>query len=106
AYAQIATSTIEAGRDRRAKTPHQARHFLDAMRGLFRWAKEAAPIKVDPTAGVPNLPRKRTEGFIPWTEEHVAAYESRWPVGTRQRVWAGRVALHWAAPRRCRAARA
>jgi integrase len=86
-YARIATSTIEAGRDRRAKTPHQARHFLDAMRGLFRWAKEAALIKVEPTAGVHNLPRKRTEGFIPWTEEHVAAYEARWPVGTRRRVW-------------------
>ena len=24
---------------------------------------------------------------LPWTEEHVAAYEARWPIGTRQRVW-------------------
>jgi integrase len=24
---------------------------------------------------------------VPWTEEHVAAYERRWPIGTRQRVW-------------------
>ena len=23
----------------------------------------------------------------PWTEDDVAAYEKRWPVGTRQRVW-------------------
>ncbi|MGA8433264.1 MAG: tyrosine-type recombinase/integrase, partial [Methyloceanibacter sp.] len=36
---------------------------------------------------VHNPPRKRGEGFIPWTEEHVAAYEARWPIGTRQRVW-------------------
>ncbi|MGH6866470.1 MAG: tyrosine-type recombinase/integrase [Methyloceanibacter sp.] len=85
-YTHITTSTIESGRDRRAKTPHQARHFLDAMRGLFRWAYEARLVKVDPTAGVHNLPRKRTEGFIPWTEEHAAAYEARWPIGTRQRV--------------------
>jgi integrase len=86
-YARITTSTIEAGRDRRAKTPHQARHFLDAMRSLFRWAHKAGLIKIDPTAGVQNLPRKRTEGFIPWMEEHAIAYEARWPIGTRQRVW-------------------
>ena len=86
-YARITTSTIEAGRDRRAKTPHQARHFLDAMRGLFRWAYMARLVKVDPTASVHNLPRKRTNGFLPWTEEHAAIYEARWPIGTRQRVW-------------------
>jgi integrase len=86
-YAKICTATIEAGRDRRAHTPHQARHFLDAMRGLFRWAYKARFVKVDPTAGVKNLPRKRSDGFIPWTEEHATAYEARWPIGTRQRVW-------------------
>jgi integrase len=86
-YDGITTSTIETGRDRREKTPHQARHFLDTMRGLFRWAHKAGLVKVDPTAGVHNLSRKRTEGFIPWSEEHARAYEARWPIGTRQRVW-------------------
>jgi integrase len=86
-YSRIIRATIEAGRERRAKTPHQARHFLDTMRGLFRWALAAGLVKADPTLGVPNLPRKRTEGFIPWTEEHAIAYEKRWPPGTRQRVW-------------------
>ena len=38
-----------------------------------RWRREPATTKGD--------------GFIPWTEEHVAAYERRWPIGTRQRVW-------------------
>jgi hypothetical protein len=37
-FAKITTSVIMAGRDRRSKTPVQARKFLDAMRGLFRWA--------------------------------------------------------------------
>jgi integrase len=86
-YTRITTATIEAGRQRRANTPHQARHFLDAMRGLFRWALKAGFIKTDPTLGVNNLPRKRTDGFVAWTEEHAAAYEARWPIGTRQRVW-------------------
>ena len=87
AYAKITAATIEAGRERRSKTPHQARHFLDAMRALFRWAKAAGFVKVDPTAGVSNPQRKGGDGFIPWTEEHAKAYEARWPIGTRERVW-------------------
>ena len=87
AFAKISMATITAGRDRRAGTPFQARHFLDTLRGLFRWALEAGFVKADPTMGVRNPPRPKGDGFIPWTEEHVAAYENRWPVGTRQRVW-------------------
>jgi integrase len=86
-YTLVTTATIIAGKDRRAATPSQARHFLDAMRGLFRWARDAGFVKNDPTADVRNPPRKGGEGFTPWTEEHVAAYETRWPIGTRQRVW-------------------
>lgn len=86
-FAKISEATIISGRERRSATPAQARNFLDAMRGLFRWAKKAKHVRIDPTAGVENPPRKHGEGFIPWTEEHVAAYEARWPLGTRQRVW-------------------
>jgi integrase len=85
AYAKITAAIIEAGRERRK--PHAARNFLDAMRGLFRWAKHAGHVKVDPTAGVSNPKTKTGDGFIAWTEEHMAAYEARWPLGTRQRVW-------------------
>src|SRR5262249_3135991 len=31
--------------------------------------------------------RKQTAGFPPWSEDDVAAYERRWPIGTPQRVW-------------------
>ena len=86
-FAKVDTAVIMAGRERRARTPNQARHFLDAMRGLFRWALAAKLVKTDPTAGVSNPPRKAGDGFIPWTEEHVAQYQWRWPLGTRQRVW-------------------
>ena len=86
-FTRITAATIEAGRDRRADTPAQARNFLDAMRGLFRWAFKAKHVKADPTFGVENPPRKKSDGFIAWTEEHVEAYERKWPIGTRQRVW-------------------
>jgi integrase len=84
---QITRAAIIEGRERRAKTPSQARHFVVAMRGLFGWAVKSGFVKVDPTIGVESPPRKNGDGFIAWTEEHVAAYERRWPIGTRQRVW-------------------
>jgi integrase len=86
-FAKIMTTTIKAGRDRRAATPSQARHFLDAMRGLFRWAVEVRLANVDPTAGVADPQRPNSDGFPTWTQEDIGTYESRWPIGTRERVW-------------------
>lgn len=83
----ITRASIEAGKDRRRETPAQARNFLDAMRGLFRWALSAGLIKADPTLGVENPKRQQSGGFPAWGEEDVEAYEARWPAGTRQRVW-------------------
>jgi integrase len=87
AFAKVTRAHIVAGRDRRAATPHQARNFLDAMRGLFRWATEAGHSKADPTADVANPSRPKNGGFPVWTEDDVARYEARWPIGTRERVW-------------------
>jgi integrase len=86
-FSTIKEATIAKGRDRRGKTPFQARHFLDTMRGLFEWAKEAQFVESNPAAAVKYPLLKSGEGFPVWTEEDVAAYEARWPVGTRQRVW-------------------
>ena len=85
--ARITTAAVVAGRERRKSTPHQARHFLDALRGLFRWALEAGHVKTDPTIGIKNPPGRKGPGFRMWSEEDMAAYERRWPIGTRQRVW-------------------
>lgn len=86
-YQRITRKTIVEGRERRASTPAQARNFLDAMRGLFRWALEAELVTVDPTAGIKNPSRPKGAGFAAWTEDDVAAYEARWPAGTKERVW-------------------
>lgn len=86
-FNQITQETIVAGRERRKETPAQSRNFLDAMRGLFKWAIEAKHCTVDPTIGVKNPPRPKGPGFKMWTEDEMAAYEHRWPIGTRQRVW-------------------
>lgn len=86
-YIRITSDTITAGRDRRVETPSQARNFLDAMRGLFRWAHAAGHVKADPTATVKNPKKKKGQGFPKWTEEDADAYERRWPIGTKERVW-------------------
>lgn len=83
----ITSKVIKAGIERRAKTPSQARHFLDAMRGLFVWAANGEHVPADPTIGVKAPARPRSGGFLPWSEEHVAQYQARWPLGTKERVW-------------------
>jgi integrase len=83
--AKITSATIMAARDRR--TPIQAKHFMSAMRGLLRWAFRAKLIKSDPTSGVADLPLPKNDGHLPWSDDEVTVYESRWPIGTRQRVW-------------------
>ena len=81
---RITADAIVAGRDRR-KT-FQAVHFMQTMRGLFRWAVKSKLVRTDPTADVED-PVLKIKGFPIWSEEAVSAYEARWQVGTRQRVW-------------------
>jgi integrase len=84
-YAKITRKTISAGIDRRKDTPFQARNFLQALRGLFRWAVTAEFVASDPTNGV-NASRPRTEGFRVWTEDEIDRFEARWPTGSRERL--------------------
>lgn len=84
-YADITRRHIIAGRERRRATPYQARHFVDTMRGLFRWAVEAEHLTDDPTLGVKS-PSPKTEGHHTWTPEECAAFEEKHAVGTRERL--------------------
>jgi integrase len=33
--------------------------------------------------------KPKSGGFPPWTEDDVARYEARWPIGSKERVWLG-----------------
>jgi integrase len=79
--------SIIKGRDRRAATPAQARHFMETVRKFFEWALEAQHVQVDSTAGVKNPKSKKTGGWRTWTEAELQQYERRWKPGTRQRMW-------------------
>lgn len=73
-------------RDGLARRTHGARkNFHVTLRGLYRWAKERNFVPVDPTTGV-ALKKKKTQGYYTWTDEDCAAYEQKWPLGTKARL--------------------
>lgn len=81
----ITAESLAQSIENRSKTPAAARNFLETMRGLYRWAKKAGHVEVDPTEGV-KAKRARTDGFLVWTEDDIAVFEQRWPLGTRERL--------------------
>lgn len=81
----INRASIVAGIE--ARTPAAGAHFLAAMRGLFSWAERAGHVAHDPTAGIKTPRASKPAGIAPWSEDDVTAYEERWALGTRERVW-------------------
>lgn len=81
----VTQKAIQFALDQQRDTPFQAKHFLNTMRGLFRWALLAHHVDADPTHGLKAIGQK-TDGFKVWTEDEVTLFERRWPVGTRERL--------------------
>lgn len=86
-YTAVTAAGLAAARDRRGDTPAQARHLIDTMRGLFKWAKGAGHTTTNPAAEVEYPTQRKTQGFPVWTEEDLARYEAKWPLGCKERVW-------------------
>ena len=82
----ISGKAIDAGIQRRKL--YAARHFVDTLHGMFKWAVKAQHVTVDPTIGR-AVPKPKTKGFPVWTEDELEQYEARWPIGTRERVMFG-----------------
>lgn len=83
---KITARAIQQGIERRKS--FAARHFVDTMRGMFKWAVAAEHVNSDPTAGK-AVSKPKTKGFPEWTEEELDQYAARWPLGTRERVMWG-----------------
>ena len=83
---RITGRAITQGIERRK--PYQARHFVDTMHGMFKWAVAAEHVRSDPTVGK-AVAKPKTKGFPVWTEEELEQYERHWPIGTRERVMFG-----------------
>lgn len=84
--AKINRADIIAGRDRRKATPTAANHYINVMRGLFRWAVSEGHMASDPTEGVKGAKEPKTPGFEAWDEADIKAFKAKWPLGTREYV--------------------
>jgi integrase len=69
-----------------SKRPFAARNWLKTIRGLMQFCLEVGLIKEDPTVGIKPAKAGKTEGFHTWTEDEIAQYEARHPIGSRARL--------------------
>ena len=75
----------------KARTPVQAGNLLSALRHMIGWMIDEEHIGPDddPTIGLKSGKAKASResgGLLPWTEEDMAKYRARWPLGTEARL--------------------
>src|SRR5215471_4729874 len=68
-----------------SKPPHAARSWLVTLRSLCQFALKRRYLRTDPTANIKQRSIKG-DGFHTWTEEEIAKFEARHPVGTKPRL--------------------
>ncbi|AWB20622.1 integrase [Methylobacterium currus] len=74
---------LKAMMAKRAETPSSANDTLKKLRILLKFAIDISWRRDDPTIGM----KKFAEGeHHTWTEEEIALFEERWPLGTLQRT--------------------
>lgn len=66
-----------------ATKPAAALDTLKKLRILIRHAVNLGQLKHDPTLGIK---RPKTKEIRAWTDVEMAAFEKRWPIGTKQRT--------------------
>jgi integrase len=83
--AAIERKHVQALVDAKAATPSAARNLLAVIRLLMRFAIDAGIRADDPTLGVKRV-KIKTDGYATWTEDDIAAFERRHPLGTMPRL--------------------
>jgi integrase len=83
----ITRKKVEEGMS--ARTDNQARHFLNSVSGLFKWA--IANELYDGRNPAEGITRTRNDGgdndgHLAWPIELIEQYEKCWPIGTKQRL--------------------
>ena len=69
----------------KAATPAAARNFKKTLAALMRFAVTQGFRNDNPVTGV-SAPKIKGDGFQTWSEEHIAAFEARHPIGSRARL--------------------
>jgi hypothetical protein len=75
----------------KARTAVQAGNLLSALRHMIGWMIDEEHLEPDddPTVGLKSGKAKASResgGWVPWTEEDMAKYRARWPLGTEARL--------------------
>jgi integrase len=71
--------------NQKSNTPFAQRNFLNTLRAMFRWAIAEDRVPDDPTVGVTRR-RIESQGYPTWSEENIAQYRRRHPLGTMARL--------------------
>lgn len=71
--------------EKMADTPSAATNLLKRLRQLFDYSILIGMRRDNPAKAV-RAPRTTSKGFHTWSEDEIAAYEARWPLGTRERL--------------------
>jgi integrase len=66
--------------------PHAQRNMLKTLRGLMAFAIKDRMITADPTVHCKLSRIPDTGGFPTWTEDQIAAFMAKYPIGTRARL--------------------
>ncbi len=77
--------TIEAGRDKRAKTPGAANNMIKVMKLLYAWGMEAGHVTHNPAEGVKRL-KMGVSTWKPWTAGQRKKFMDAHPYGTTART--------------------
>lgn len=83
--AKITPGHVKKWVDNRADRPAAANTFLKVLRSLMRFAVDRDLLSADPTVGVRGV-KNKTEGHHTWTEAEIVRYETKWALGTRERL--------------------
>lgn len=89
-YGDLQAAALQRGHivklmQRRAAKPDSANGLRKVLRSLMRHAVEIEMRRDDPTRDVKSL-KGRPGGYHPWSEEEIAQFEARHPIGTRARL--------------------
>jgi len=69
----------------KAAMPSAARNLLRVLKVLMAHCISNRMRDDDPTQGI-KTPKIKTEGYTPWSQQDIAAFEARHPVGSRARL--------------------
>ena len=76
---------VEAMLAQKVETPAAANHWLRLVKALMELAVKEGYRPDNPAAGIKRI-KNRTDGFHTWTEDEIAQFESRHPIGSKARL--------------------